>query len=177
MKLKLFLSLSFIAIGVFFYHCETTKIISFINTESQSYFESGVIDPEKHKRNIVDGILFTVDIKPADEGEFAVWLGINSMNQPPSIRLVNASIRDQEKSRCFDYKSLRMDLGNDNCEKNNHTYECNIMLFNHLAQNKLDAFTQKDDFLIKVELEMNAKIVKQSFHIRRKIKKFKIAFS
>jgi len=156
---------------------QMTQSISFINKESQSYFENGVIDLEKHKRNIVDGILFTVDIEPVDDGQLMVWLGVNSTNTLPSIRLVNAFISDQETLRRFEYKYLGMDLGNGNCEKRNHANACNVMLFNQLAANKLEAFTPKNDFLIKVEFEMNAKIVKQSFFIQRKIERYKFALS
>ncbi|MCP3932016.1 MAG: hypothetical protein GY705_23330, partial [Bacteroidetes bacterium] len=141
------------------------------------YFDKREIDTEKFKRNIVDGILFTVDIEPADDGNISVWLGINSKHKLPNIRLVNASIKNNEKSRRFGYHYLGMDLDNDYCTLRNDTYECDVSLFKSLAQNKLEEYTQKDDFLIKVELEMNAKIVKQSFHIKRKVKKYKITFS
>ncbi|MCP3929338.1 MAG: hypothetical protein GY705_09585, partial [Bacteroidetes bacterium] len=83
MKLKFFSTLAIISLGVLFYNCETSQTIAFLHKESQNYFDKREIDTEKFKRNIVDGILFTVDIEPADDGNISVWLGINSKHKLP----------------------------------------------------------------------------------------------
>lgn len=162
---------------LFSHGCERYQIIKFVHTESERFFDGQEIDNLDQQEHHVDGILFTIDIQPAKEKCLSVLLGFNSDRMLPAIRIVDARIIDSGKNHSFKHHQIGMDVTQRHCRSTDGKSRCTVRLFKPLPEEKIERFTGKNDFLIRVEMEMNGKIVNQEFHIRRKLKRTVFAFS